>query len=396
MTLETMGTARLIEHCSRLDELLGRHERLWRSNAFRDPDPGWLHEHPRLAAILLDLSEADLQRLEANPEPLLELLDPHVRGLCSTLAATEPAWVGAEPAPDTPFSNLHVPGRKWAQIRHFMAALPPATAPAVDWCSGKGHLGRSVARLHGRPVRCLERDPKLCAAGRILAGGLPVTFERCDILQDSPQLGPGDTLLALHACGALHERMLDAAVAGGSTRIHLAPCCYHLTPAWKAKARGAPDPGFEADDLHRAVQDMVTAPARVRRARLRERAFRAGFDALQRHLRGCDSYLPQPSLKAGQRQLDFPGFCNLMARHHGLELPVGMDLPSWLEQGWIRDARSRRLELVSQGFRRVLELRIVLDRALFLAEAGYAVNLLRFCPRTLTPRNLLLQAWRAR
>ncbi len=394
MTAKTMSTASLIQHCMWLDELLGNHGQLWRSNVFRDPQPAWLAEHPRLAAAVLDLSEAELEHLEADPEALLELLGPHVPTLPATLSAIEPPWDRAELPGDIPFANLHVPGRKWAQIRHFMAALPPATTPAVDWSAGKGHLGRSVARLHGRTVRCLERDPTLCAAGEGLAAGLPVTFERCNVLDEPTHLQPGDTVMALHACGALHEHLLDQAVATGVARVDLAPCCYHLTTRWQARADSAADPRFHLEDLHLAVQDLVTAPARVRRARLKERAFRAAFDDLQRQLRGYDSYLPQPSVKGAERRLDFPGFCALMAQHHGLELPRAADLSPWLEKGWIRDARSRRLDLARQGFRRALELRIVLDRTLFLAEAGYAVNLRRFCLRALTPRNLLIEAWR--
>lgn len=392
----TFSTTQLIEHCARLDDLLASHACLWRGQPFRDPHPDWLDERSHLAAAVLDLGAGELERLEADPQPLLELLAPHVPDLPATLATVEPPWLASALPDDVPFASVHVPGRKWAQIRHFLAALPPAKTPAVDWCGGKGHLGRSVARLHGRPVRCLERDRTLCSAGHDLAAHWPVTFECCDVLTDAPRLDRGESLLALHACGALHEHMLDLAVTTGVARIDLAPCCYHLTAAWQAKARGAADPGFDRDDLHLAVQDMTTAPARVRRARLEERAFRAGYDALQRQLRGCDSYLPQPSLQGSQRQLDFAGFCHLMAQHHGLELPPDMELSPWLQRGWIRDARSRRLELLRQGFRRAIELRIVLDRTLFLAEAGYTVSLLRFCPRTLTPRNLLIQAWRAR
>lgn len=391
MPLET--TARLGEHCTRLDDLLGRHQGLWRNSAFRDPQPVWLDEQPGLAATLLALDDHELQQLETDPDRLLDLLDPHVPGLRDTLLAVEPPWVRVELPAQVPFMDLHVPGRKWAQIRHFLAALPQAATPVVDWCGGKSHLGRSLARLQQRPVRCLERDAELCVSGGALAAGLPLSFECCDVLTDVPRLAAEDTLLALHACGKLHEHMLDRAVAAGVTRIHLAPCCYHLTPAWEARARSVRDPGFAQDDLHLAVQDLATAPARVRRARLRERAFRAGFDALQRALRGRDEYLTQPSLKGQQRLLDFPAFCVLMAERHGLELPPVAELSAWLEIGRLRDARSRRLELLRQGFRRAVELRIVLDRALFLAESGYAVNLLRFCPRTLTPRNLLIQAW---
>jgi hypothetical protein len=57
-----------------------------------------------------------------------------------------------------------------------------------------------------------------------------------------------------------------------------------------------------------------------------------------------------------------------------------------------RAARVRRRNLLRLAFGRVLELRIVLDRALWLAEQGFAVSLATFCDRAVTPRNLLLSA----
>ena len=54
----------------------------------------------------------------------------------------------------------------------------------------------------------------------------------------------------------------------------------------------------------------------------------------------------------------------------------------------------RNLELVRGLFRRPLELWLVLDRALFLSERGYEVQLGEFCDSHLTPRNLLLLAQR--
>ena len=53
-----------------------------------------------------------------------------------------------------------------------------------------------------------------------------------------------------------------------------------------------------------------------------------------------------------------------------------------------------RMELVRHLFRRPLELWLVLDRALFLQEQGYRVELSEFCPRHLTPRNILIHAER--
>lgn len=382
------------QHCLAIDAVLERHRPLWQENPFRDPLPAWLSQRPQLAQRALALDEAELAVLEQDAAALTRWLAPDVEGLATTLAGAEPALPTRPAVQASAFAAVHVPGRKWEQISRFLAALPARDAAVVEWCAGKGHLGRTLARLQQRPVRCLERQPELCAAGSALAATLPVSFECCDVLTGQPHLPPAVTVVALHACGALHERLLNRCVEENVAELLLAPCCYHLTDRWRARARDLPDPGFDVDTLHLAVQDLVTAPARVRRARLRERSFRAGFDSLQRWLRGVDAYLPQPSLRGPQRQLDFPGFCQLMAATTGLTLPAGIDYDHWLDCGRQRDANSRRLELPRQGFRRLLELRVVYDRALYLQQAGFEVKVSRFCHPELTPRNLLLHARR--
>ncbi|MGO1269422.1 MAG: SAM-dependent methyltransferase, partial [Pseudomonas bubulae] len=59
-----------------------------------------------------------------------------------------------------------------------------------------------------------------------------------------------------------------------------------------------------------------------------------------------------------------------------------------------RLAQVRNLELVRGLFRRPLELWLVLDRALYLEENGYAVQVGEFCDSQLTPRNLMVLAQR--
>ena len=53
------------------------------------------------------------------------------------------------------------------------------------------------------------------------------------------------------------------------------------------------------------------------------------------------------------------------------------------------------MELVRHLFRRPLEIWLLLDRALFLEEQGYRVEVGTFCPKPTTPRNLLIRAVRA-
>ncbi|WP_244239948.1 methyltransferase, partial [Pseudomonas aeruginosa] len=112
--------------------------------------------------------------------------------------------------------NVDVPGRKWQQIGLFAGRLQFAR-PVVhwlDWCSGKGHLGRLLAHA-GQPLTCLEHDPALVADGQRLSDrlGLSAHHLRQDVLAAdcAERLLPGHTPVALHACGELHLRLLRLA-----------------------------------------------------------------------------------------------------------------------------------------------------------------------------------------
>ncbi|WP_228290064.1 hypothetical protein [Marinobacter salsuginis] len=149
------------------------------------------------------------------------------------------------------------------------------------------------------------------------------------------------------------------------------------------------------NDLRLAVQETVTAPARVREQTRLISQWRLGFDGLQRFLRGQDEYLPVPSHPARLLSEGFPAFCRWAAAKKHFELPDRVEFDHWLAFGERRLAEVRRHELVRHLFRRPLELWMVLDYAVFLEEHGYQVRLGQFCDRSLTPRNLLLDAVRA-
>ncbi|HHO0809956.1 TPA: methyltransferase, partial [Aeromonas hydrophila] len=80
----------------------------------------------------------------------------------------------------------------------------------------------------------------------------------------------------------------------------------------------------------------------------------------------------------------------------GLVLPAGLDYAGFLAKGEARYGDVARMELVRHLFRRPLELWLVLDRALFLQEQGYRVEVGEFCDKPMTPRNILIRAVRAR
>ncbi|MBS0551997.1 MAG: methyltransferase [Proteobacteria bacterium] len=292
-----------------------------------------------------------------------------------------------------------MPGRKRAQIEAFAAHGPPPAAPLLEWCAGKGHLGRRLALAHGVAVSSLEIDPELCTAGETLAAraGIGQTMLHADALEPGSQAHlRGREVVALHACGELHRTLVRHAGGSGAAGFRIAPCCYHLGAGdgYRPLSREAALP-LHADTLRLAVTETVTAPQHVRRRLMRDQAWKLGFVALRQALQPDDG-APRPfrPVPAAWLKGDFADFCRALAQRENLPLPAPVDWTRWQTQGERRRLEVRRHELVRHAFRPALEAWLVLDLALGLQERGFEVEVGRFCARTLTPRNLLVLARR--
>src|SRR5690606_20337452 len=294
-----------------------------------------------------------------------------------------------------------VPGRKWQQIQAFVQALPVQSLPILEWCAGKGHLGRLAVQAMAAPVLSLEIDAQLCQEGQRLADRLhlPQQMQACDVLDEQVQqyFQAEQQALALHACGDLHVALLHQSCRQQLRALAVSPCCYHRTrdDLYQPLSRAAQASALQLSrqDRQLAVQESVTAGQRVRRLRDQEVCWRLGFDLLQRQLRGRDEYLPVPPIqKQHLTQGTFKQFCQWAAERKQLVLQGAIDFEAFEQAGRQRHLQIRQLELVCHLFRRPLELWLVLDRVLFLEEQGYQVSLHEFCERALTPRNLIIQA----
>ncbi|MDF1666104.1 MAG: SAM-dependent methyltransferase, partial [Planctomycetota bacterium] len=116
------------------------------------------------------------------------------------------------------------------------------------------------------------------------------------------------------------------------------------------------------------------------------------FDLLLREASGIDEYTGLPHFPATQSQLEFPDFCQKLAQRFEKTLPVKWNADSILKAAEDKARQVRGLALLRWLFRRPLEMWLCLDRALFLKEAGYKVQLGQFCEREVSPRNLMIIA----
>ncbi len=384
-----------------LDRFLIEHQALWRPRPFTEQHLPWEALHPELARWLRSRTLEEAEAAHNHPEHL-QAPAPFPQLAAEAVALAHVDELPSQPlAPVEPRLSVDVPGRKWQQIEAFASHLNLTPAPThwLDWCAGKGHLGRRLTHAHQR-LTCLEYDPALIEAGQALSVRHKVQAEHLqqDVMADDTRqrLHAGHTPVALHACGDLHVQLMQLASDAGCPQLAIAPCCYNRTQHDHYQAlspQGQTSPlRLSRDDLGLPLSETVTAPARVRRQRDQSMARRLGFDLLQRQLRSRDDYLPTPSLPVAWLAKPYAEYCQELAALKNLPAPGQQDWAALEAAGWQRLAEVRNLELVRNLFRRPLELWLVLDRALYLQARGYEVQLGTFCPASLTPRNLLLIA----
>lgn len=385
---------------AQLTTILKNHEALWRPLPFHLPELPWEAYYPALTAALDVLDERTLASLEGDHDALLDWLCAHIPELAPIPKIDSMPPLPAQQHEYPRAFERDIPGRKWQQVTAFTACLERPDGPVLEWCAGKAHLGRAICQRFGTPVTALEWRPTLCVAGNEKSRQLrlDVRVEPCDVMSAEAKHYARRTChaVALHACGDLHRRLIETVAEHRLESLHLSPCCYHLTASaqYQPFSRAARDSALtlSRDDCRLAVQETVTAPAVTSQRRQKKNAWRLGFDTLQRQLRGVDHYLPLPPLPDGIFAGSFADFCHHAAGLKSIELPHKVDWQRFEQQGWQRQWRVSRMELPRHGFRRALELWLVLDRALYLEQRGYKVTVGTFCERHLTPRNLLIRA----
>ncbi len=399
---------------SQLDTLLVQSCELWQVKAFDCDALPWQERFPHLAECVWSLDDCELDNIDKVQADLLAYLLPSLKADLADLGLEWRLELLDIKAPSTQTHQSEVigqqdaghfsagiKGRKWAQINAFTQQIDNGQSEVLEWCAGKGHLGRLIAKAYDRQVVSLEWQQGLCEAGEVFAKQwqLPQRFICADAFDaQQSELKVEQQVVALHACGDLHVRLLHLATKAGTRDIAISPCCYHLIQAQEYQAMSRL--GIKSElrltrhDLQLPLQQSTIANEKQLSLRHKEIAWRLGFDCLQRDVREVSQYLPIPSIKQSQLSGEFATFCVWAAEQKAVTLPKVVDFEHFLHLGIERQKLTRRVDLVAHLFRAVFEHWLLLDRVCFLEEQGYQVSLEAFCDNAITPRNSLIKAKR--
>lgn len=383
-----------------LDNYLTELQHYWQFEAFHYSDYPWAETNSGLSDFLDALTDQELQIYQQYPDQLyvhLKTFIEFLRPLNDSLYVIKPL---SSAQLNVPFwLKSSIKGRKWSQIYAFTQQVN-TQYPIVEWCAGKGHLGRLICWQKQLPVTSIEWQQPLCDLGiaEAIKMQLAQTFKQADVLTGEADSYVNETchVVALHACGDLHLHLIKQAKKNKPAQLTISPCCYHLTTQviyQPCSVSGKVSRlKISKQLLKLAVSKQVVSGTRQSDLSQQEVLWRLGFDELQKHCLNNNNYFSLPSFPKTLLSGQFHSFVLWAMQKKSLtfDLPNSLDL--FLERAKNRLKKVRCMELISQFFVRPLELWLVYDRALALQDSGYKVNVSTFCNEQVTPRNLLIQA----
>jgi len=386
-----------------LDSFLLEHQVYWRSEPFhlsQTQQQPWQEVNPPLVDWLNVLTIENIQTLKEQPDLLITELGRFLPQLAQAHQSTQFTNTALKGLQLPRGTEDGIPGRKLQQIVSMgEAALEHHHGKEwLEWCSGKGFLGRILSQQSSQKVTSFEWQQSLCESGQKIADAqhLEMTFVQGDAFSERADevFNPNQHAVALHACGDLHVELVKKSVSHGLPAVTISPCCYHLIRdenyqpmSSVAKASALT---LSKSDLRIPLQETVTGGERVKRHRQLEMSYRLGFSQLLKAEMGINEYIPVPSIKKSELAEGFESFCRWACEVKELSFGSNVDFGSYLVQGEALFWEMEKLSLVQQVFRRLLEIWLALDRAIYLKEQGYETTIEEFCERSVTPRNLLI------
>ena len=357
------------------------------------------------AQPLLGLSEEaviDLELGGAQAQPPAQL----PAGLQQLYAAAGeacalPALAGVG-EPTRGLRRLETP-RKRAQVEALAKLTPPLLQGAlrvVEVGSGHGHLAREVAEQLDAPLLGLERDVAISARANDLENRGRLSFQAVDVLREGLMLNRGDCALGLHACGELGDTVVTA-VAERAKSLLLVGCCLQKQRAEMRLSLNreralAVELSFSSSLLalsNLTPREQGNEASRAENVRAREH--RMALHALLVEELGTLRFGAE--LDGIPRRAPLGEFSHMVEaafRARSLVQPAAKRVEQALSAATALHSRMRRCALPRLALGRALETFVLVDRALYLEQAGFEVQVGTAFPKEISARNLTLVARR--
>jgi hypothetical protein len=322
-----------------------------------------------------------------------------------------PFCQASPPLPETPFTFLYVIPKKQHEIRRLAPkihalSLENKVDKIIDIGGGIGLLAQTLVNQYNLVVHSIDLDEKLQETGKLRhqknAKNPPnyVQYHNIKVGKDSPSfvnlMDSSSMTIGLHTCGALANEQLKASAFKKTNSIISFGCCYHKIEEEKDQAMSEFTNNYGPLKLSRfaltlASRAHMKLPEEDFEFKLKVKYFRYAI-----HFFLCDHLNTREMITLGNspKKLYYQDFATY-AEEQLKRLELGEKFSSeYLNEYYNSIERQELIRtmlaagIIRDSFGRLLELYILLDRALYLEENGYKTTIEQCFDEEISPRNI--------
>jgi len=275
----------------------------------------------------------------------------------------------------------------------------------LDIGSGAGHLSSYLLWENDRTSTCIDQSRDFQEIGiKKLSRDLPELLQRIQFKQatfdrTAEIAAPANSaLLGLHACGDLSVELLESFKKSHHKGFLNYGCCYHKLSEHNlnlSKLAKKNPLNFTNHSLTLAAKSYKSKSKEEMKLRDKVKLFRYGL-----HIYLKDQFdLDFISIGNGTKK-DYDGvFSDYAKKYAGnyLEATSKEELETFIQSNSTKEKINllQSLGIIRSHLARLIEIYLILDRALYLKENGYQVQVTETFDKDISPRNISLWALRS-
>lgn len=303
--------------------------------------------------------------------------------------------------PKFPYRDKELPKELLARInakkRHEISVIKQQLShkeinKIIDIGSGAGHLSSVLLHQNNKESLCIDMSSDFQAIGKKkLTRHAPNILKRLQFethkITDRSQFPTSDLLIGLHACGDLSSILIQKYVKANIKNLLSYGCCYHkLTKEHYNLSQNA-DLKLTNHSLTMAAKSYKSLDITDYQKRQRVKNFRYTLHFFMQEKLNLEF-----ETIGNANQEDYQGkFSQYMYKYLAQSKSFSeSDLEEYYEEKKNDVDYYIAAGIIRSHLARLVELYIILDRALFLKEKGFAVEVQETFSSKLSPRNISL------
>jgi hypothetical protein len=353
-----------------------------------------------------------------NQEDVIKLSRKEVKGFVTNPSLIEfyqrleelsqvPTLDKLAPFPEQKNSFLHMIPKKQHEIKNLAPFVnhfyqKHGIKNIIDIGGGVGHLAQTLTSHYQLKTTTLDMDPVLQETGRVRFKRNDVSYINVKVDAENESfrsiLEPDSLTLGLHTCGPLAVHQIKGSSSSQIKGLINFGCCYekllpypesqNISKLSKTLSHPLVFNRFALTLATRAHRKMNDKDYELK---LKVKYYRYAIHFLFHDEYGIESLTSLGNSHPSLYDESFASYA--LKQFETIKIPLKHSTKE-LDQYYSSEKLQTLIwnmlsaDLIRNAFGRVMELYILLDRAIYLEETGYSVQLLEFFEEPLSPRNL--------